>query len=423
MPGHLRTWMSKAGRFLERLWVRIAIIAGLALVAAVLASVVGPFVPDSLKGYLADEATDGILHIIASSMLAVTIFSLSVMVQIHRAVSGQWSPRAHRLVVRDRTTISVLSTFVGAWLFALAGIILRSAGFVSGPETVVLFAVTLVIVGLIVVTIVRWASHLEMLGSLIQTNEGLERETRQALEARMRLPCLGGRPLLGGRDAIPRDAREVRAHRTGWLRRVYAPELDALAREHGTDIHLPVPVGRFVYEGDVIAHVGPDDPRLGDAVRRNLDIGEIRNFEQDPRFGMVVLGEVASKALSPGINDSGTAIDVIGRVGRSLMIWRDEAAAAGEPPHPNLHVPPLRASDLIEDAYSPIIRDGASSVEVMIHLQRALGALSRHEEPSMAAAAREAAEHAWRRASEALDASDLERLERVVPRMVRQAAA
>ena len=423
MPGYLRTWMTKARRFLGRLWVRIAIIAGLALAAAALASVIGPFVPDGLKGYLADEATDGILAIIASSMLAVTIFSLSVMVQIHRAVSGQWSPRAHRLVVRDRTTISVLSTFVGAWLFALMGIILRSAGFVSGPETVVLFAVTLVIVGLIVVTIVRWASHLEMLGSLSQTNDGLEREARQALQARMRLPCLGGRPLLGGRDAIPWDAQEVRAHATGWLRAVYAPELDAVAREHGTEVHLSAPIGRFVYEGDVIAYVGSRDTHVHDAVRENLEIGELRDFEQDPRFGMVVLGEVASKALSPGINDSGTAIDVIGRVGRTLMVWRDEVSAAGDPPHPNLHVAPLRASDLIEDAFSPIIRDGASSAEVMIHLHRALAALSRHEEPSMAAAAREAAGRAWRKASEALDPSDLQRLEGIVPRIVRQTAA
>ena len=422
MPGRLRTWTTKARRFVERLWVRIAVIASLALVAVVMAAMVGPFIPDAVRGYVASEATDGILAILASSMLAVTIFSLSVMVQIHRAVSGQWSPRAHRLVVRDPTTISVLAAFVGAWLFALAGIILRSAGFIGEADTVALFAMTMLVVGLIVVTIVRWVSHLEMLGSLAHTNDGLERKAREALEARMRLPCLGGRPLLGGRDAIPWDAREVRARDTGWLRTVYAADLDRLGRQHGTGVYLAVPVGRFVYEGDVVAHVESGDAELHDAVRRNLEIGEARSFDQDPRFGLVVLAEVASKALSPGINDAGTAIDVIGRVARVLLRWRDEAGAAGDPPHPNLHVAPLRASDLVEDAFMPIVRDGASSAEVQIHLQRALTALARHDEPSMAAAARDAAEDAWERARDAMAPHDLERLRDAVPRRLQRAA-
>ena len=417
MPGYLSTWISKARRFVERLWVRIVVIAVVALAAVSASSVTGPYVPDGLKGFLADEATDGILHIIASSMLAVTIFSLSVMVQIHRAVSGQWTPRAHRLVLRDRTTITVLSTFIGAWLFALMGIILRSAGFVGGQDTVVLFVLTLIVVGLIVVTIVRWASHLELLGSLAQTNDGLEREAREAIEARMRLPCLGGRPLTGGRDAIPWDAQEVRSHETGWLRWIYAPELDDIGREHGTDIHVWAPVGRFVYEGEVLAYVGSNDPEVHDAVRRNMEIGSLRTFEQDPRFGLVVLSEVASKALSPGINDSGTAIDVIGRAARTLLLWRDEGAGAGDPRHVNLHVPPLRPADLIEDAFAPIIRDGAAAAEVQIHLQRALGALSQHDDPAMAAAARKASAEAWERAREKLSPRERERVGAVVPRL------
>jgi hypothetical protein len=39
-------------------------------------------------------------------------------------------------------------------------------------------------------------------------------------------------------------------------------------------------------------------------------VGPDRSFKQDPRFGMIVLSEIASRALSPGVNDPGTAIDV-----------------------------------------------------------------------------------------------------------------
>ena len=423
MLGHLTTWGRKAVRFSERLWVRIVLVATLALVAAGTATLVGPLIPHSVEDYVGAEATDGILAIIASSMLAVTIFSLGVMVQVHRAVAGQWTPRAHRLLTRDRATMNVLATFVGAWLFALASIILRSAAYFGERETVVLFGMTLVVVALIVVVIVRWIAHLEQFGSLAHTNGRLEEEAQRTLDARMRTPCLGGRPLLGGREAIPWDADEVSAHATGWVRHVYEAALADLGREHGTDVYLWAPVGRFVHEHDVIAYVGARGPGLHEAVRRAIAIGPLRSFEQDPRFGLVALGEVASKALSPGINDPGTAIDVIGRVARVLAAWRDEAAGAGDPRHPNLHVPPLRAADLLEDAFAPIARDGADTAEVQIHLQRALAALARHDEPSMAAAARAMAEDAWRRARDAMDAADLRRVEDALPRTVRRSAA
>jgi hypothetical protein len=60
----------------------------------------------------------------------------------------------------------------------------------------------------------------------------------------------------------------------------------------------------------------------GDAVDKILGIivGDVRSFDQDPRFGAVVLTEIASRALSPGMNDPGTAIDVIGRAVRLLAI-------------------------------------------------------------------------------------------------------
>ena len=153
-----------------------------------------------------------------------------------------------------------------------------------------------------------------------------------------------------------------------------------------------------------------------------MTIGEMRDYEQDPRFGLVVLGEVASKALSPGINDAGTAIEVIGRILRALEAWREDDPAR-VPRHPNLHVPPLRASDLLEDAFAPIARDGASTVEVHMHLQNALRALERHGGASMAAAARDMADYAWTRAEAEMAAPDLERLTRSLPRTTQRVAA
>ncbi len=421
----MRRHLSRLGRELkkltEKLWARTVAIAALALLAAGTASMVGPYVPKGLADFVGPDAVDDLLDIIASSMLAVTIFSLSVMVAVHRAVSGQWTPRAHRLLVSDRTTLSVLATFVGAWLFALVAIILRWSAFISEGDLVVLFAMTVLVIALIVVTIVRWIAHLQDLGSLAQMGGRLEWEARKALERRLEEPCLGGRPLLG-REAIPPAAAEIRAGSTGWVEFVDADSLDELTGEHGAQIYLWTPIGRFVHSGDPIAYTDVHDPGLAEGIVDCVTISELRRYDQDPRFGMVVLGEVASKALSSGINDAGTAIEVIGRILRALEAWREDDAAR-IPRRPNLHAPPLKASDLLEDAFAPIARDGAGVVEVQIHLQHALHALDRHGGPSMAAAARDMAAYALTRAEDALAAPDLERLKRSMPRTARRVAA
>lgn len=424
MRARLTTWLTRLRRFAERLWVRTALIAALALVAAGLSAVLGPWIPDGLTDLVGAEAVDDVLEVLASSMLAVAIFSLSVMVTIHRAVAGQWTPRAHRLIARDSTTMTVLATFVGAWLFALVAIIMRWAAVISDEgDVVVLFGMTLLVVALIVVTIVRWIAHLEGLGSLSETGARIEREGRRVLEARMGEPCLGGHPLRRGREEAPYDAVEVRGDRTGWVRHVHAGALDDAAAGAGTDVYLLVPVGRFVHRGEVLAMVGAAGPGLLDAVRAAIEVGDERSYEQDPRFCLVVLSEIASKALSPGVNDPGTAVEVIGRIARVLEVWGDEAAAARAPRLTRLHAPPLVAADLIEDAFAPIVRHGAGSPEVGQHLQRALWALGGHDDPSMAAAARDAARDAHRRAAEALDPVDLARVEAAMPARLRPAAA
>ena len=421
MRGHMERLLQRLRRLAERLWVRIAAIAALALVAVGLAGIAAPLVPDGVSGFVTARAADDILDIIASSMLSVTIFSLSVMVTIHRAVSGQWTPRAHRLLVSDRVTMTLLATFMGAWLFALTAIILRSVAFIGEDEIIVLFGMTMIVVALIVVAIVRWIAHLRDLGSLNQTGDRIEWEATQALDGRMERPCLGGRPLVGDGSTVPADPVPVRADRTGWVSYIYGEELSGLAEERETEIWIVSVTGRFVHRGDVLARVGRGGEEIERRLREGIEVAKVRTFDQDPRFGLVVLGEVASKALSPGINDAGTAIDAVGRIARVLDRWRSERAE-GEPERPRLHVPPLRASDLMEDAFAPIARDGAGVVEVQIHLQQTLAALARHAEPSMAAAARAMAEEARDRAMDALSGWDVERFERALPPLLRRAA-
>lgn len=108
-----------------------------------------------------------------------------------------------------------------------------------------------------------------------------------------------------------------------------------------------------------------------------FSIGDVRSFDQDPRFGACVLTEIASRALSPAVNDPGTAIDVISRALRILHAWRgpvDEKSC--EPVNPRWRVVFIDVADLFDDLFTPISRDGAAVVEVGLRLQKAFAVLA-----------------------------------------------
>jgi uncharacterized membrane protein len=79
----------------RRLWVRAALIGALGVLAAILSAVVERYIPWNMPGSIGVDAVDSLLTIIASSMLAVTTFSLSIMVP-HTVRLPATSRRARR---------------------------------------------------------------------------------------------------------------------------------------------------------------------------------------------------------------------------------------------------------------------------------------------------------------------------------------
>lgn len=374
-------------RISRQLWMRTTLIAMLALISAGVGTVLEGFVPQGLADRIDAGAVTRILEILASSMLAVTTFSLSVMVTARQWASGQSTPRAQQLVLEDSVTQIVLATFLGAFVFALASLILIETGIYSGNSVVVILTFTLIVIALVVVAILRWIEHLSELGGVAETTSKIEHAALHALKLRASAACLGGAPLKDG--DIPKSAKPVAADCTGYVQHVDAGRLNAAAEDCEGKVYLLATPGTFITEGAPLVRATGDISQ--DHVREAFVIGTERSFEQDPRFGLIVLSEVAQRALSPGVNDPGTAVSVIGRLLRLLLPIKSEDSAAEDPKCSRLFVPPIPPSDFVRDAFDSIGRDAAGTVEVHLVLQEALARLAESEDAGMRKAAREAA--------------------------------
>ena len=211
--------------------------------------------------------------------------------------------------------------------------------------------------------------------------------------------------------APPEEGVEITTDQTGHIQIIHPEPLQHLAEELELEIYLLHEIGAFVFYGAPLVRITglEDSPseetmdRLCRVVRNNIVVGVARSFEQDPRFGLLTMAQIASKALSPGINDPGTAIDIINRSGRILSVYRDETAEEDEPLHPRLHVRPLDPDDLIDDAFSAIARDGAAFHEVQQRLQKVMSGLMRHPDPGLCKAARRQAGEFLTRALDGMD--------------------
>ena len=190
-----KTLVRKAREYTRKLWVRVVLMGFMAVLALGLTQILETFVPDELARTLGGQAADRLLDIIANAMLAVTIFSLTVMVSVYQASSSQFTPRVHRLIIQDRTTQNTLAVFTGAYVYALIGIILRETGVYVDDRAFVLFGMTVVVLAVIVIYLIRWVLHLQTFGSLIDNTRQIEDVTRRNFIERLQTPCLGAVPL------------------------------------------------------------------------------------------------------------------------------------------------------------------------------------------------------------------------------------
>lgn len=403
-------------RLRERLWLK-PLTYGLAAVAASVAAQaadrtdLAAAVPDIAAGTL-----DKLLTIIATTMLAVATFAVGSMLSAYATATQTATPRAFELVVADDQSKTALSSFVGAFIFAVVGLVALDTGLYERGGRFALFLMTAAVFAWVILTFVRWVDGIARLGRMGATIDKLEAAAGEALAERRRRPHLGGvAPETLGRG----PGAGVEAGDIGYVLSVDMEALQSAAEACDAVIRVEAPPGTFLHPGrpaaTVLCRPGAPDEALRRRISDAFLLGPQRTFAEDPRFGLVVLAEVAGRALSPGVNDPGTAIAVIGRFVRLLSAGGEEAEA---PRYDRVAAPAAATADVFDDAFTAIARDGAGVVEVGTRLQKAFLALAVLPDAAMRREARRHSRLALARAETALTLeADRERLRALADRV------
>jgi uncharacterized membrane protein len=146
------------------------------------------------------------------------------------------------------------------------------------------------------------------------------------------------------------------------------------------NIYLLINPGAFLDSVKPFAYVSKmvDQDVMGMLVDA-VAVSDERTYQQDPRYGFIVLCEIALRALSPAVNDPGTAIDVLGTYVRLARQWVDESNATPEQEvkFVRVYILPISEADLLEDMYSPMLVEASKHVSVTTRLRKSLESIKK----------------------------------------------
>jgi uncharacterized membrane protein len=287
----------------------------------------------------ADDARS-LLIAIASTMVTVIALVLGLTIVALQLASTQFSPRLLRNFLRDRVNQIVLSILVATFAYTSAGLytvgVSNQQRVTDYPRVAVTGALVLLFVSLLL--LVFFAHHL---AHSIQIDSVMSLVERTTLDVVRKLPVSDVSP---APVPIPPDwAVPISAERSGYVQAMHLEPLITAASTHDALVTVAPMIGEHVIAGSPLVWVWrptAEHPRLREAdwmptVHDSVRIGFERTMEQDAAFGVRQLADIASKALSPAINDPYTAAQALDH----LAVILSELAAR-----------PLGNAHLVDDA-------------------------------------------------------------------------
>lgn len=320
------------------------------------------------------------LSAIASGMMALTgiVFSVAFIMLQFSAVT--YSPRFAARFARDPLLFHALGVFFATFSYALATTNwIDREGSGNVPVLSWTIALALLITSLLMFTLlVRRVGDLQISNTLRFIGD-LGRGVIADSQAGSRPHPPDSAGAAPAPTASPDQA--VRFDGTPrYVERFDVPRLVQLARAAGARIEIGCAVGDMVTGGSVLFRVfGPralPEPEL----LATIDLGDERTFEQDPKYPIRLLVDIAIKALSPAINDPTTAVqaldqieDLLRRLARHPL---DDGRVRDAEGVLRLVIPTPTWEDFLSLSFDEIRMFGITSIQVIRRLRATLAALS-----------------------------------------------
>jgi uncharacterized membrane protein len=264
-----------------------------------------------IKNILYPDSARTLLGVIAGGMISLMVFSFSMVMVILSQTSSNYSPRLLPNLIGQRSKQIVMGCYIGTIAYSfvvLTSIDSKLYAFGVPTLSIIVSGLLSLLCLALFVSFINEVSRDIQIGNIVNH---VYRDTMQAIRHETEKETYVPSPTL------PDTSRWtlIESQESGYLDEINRSSLLRVARRLDVTLKLCVPIGKFVNRLDPMF--------LASRSLNQSERDEVVNFfvfrhqeviDRQYGYGFKHLTEVALKALSPGINDPGTAIQAIDRL-------------------------------------------------------------------------------------------------------------
>jgi uncharacterized membrane protein len=261
------------------------------------------FQPDNMRA---------VLGTLAGSMFTFVVFVCSSLLLVVQLASAQLTPRIIGVLFKDTVTKVTLALFVFMFTFAIAALLRIGA-------TVPLLTAEIAVwstAGCICVFLYL----IDHVGKMLRPSGALQSvasKAHQVIESVYPRRLKGSHQSLSDAESVAwpsASTSTVKSSKDGVVLAFDVQGLVVLAVRYDCVIEFVPQVGNLVAPGDALFRIHGGAGLPAKALSHSIALGVERTMEQDPMFAFRVIVDIASKGLSPAINDPTTAVLALDRL-------------------------------------------------------------------------------------------------------------
>ncbi|RZT00046.1 DUF2254 domain-containing protein [Aquimarina brevivitae] len=249
-----------------------------------------------------------ILSTMIAGILSLTVFSFSMVMVVLNQASSNYSPRLLPGLISDKKHQIILGIYIGTLLYSVIILISLGASEVD-TNSVGLSTMIAAILGIVCVSL--FVYFIDSISKAIQVHNIINKiykNSDKLLDKTLKDQEEGAE--------LKEYWREIRSEKTGFYKTFDSRVMRNFFSDKKNEIEILLYEDQYVWEGMPILRV---KEKLPDKELKSLllcfDFSQDVHEDNSYTGGLIKLMEVAVKAMSPGINDPGTAIDAINKIG------------------------------------------------------------------------------------------------------------
>ncbi len=317
-----------------------------------------------------------------AGILSLTVFSFSmVMVMLGQAISNS-SPKIMDMLIEEKRQQIVLGCFIGTILYCLI-LTLNISSFEASyhiPTFSFFFGILLGVFNIFL--------FIYFINSVAQSIKPYDIISRIHHRTKAELKEHNTTSKYADSEKATEDIfsqnewHPVSSPSSGYLQDVDVESLVNLAKEHDAIISIDVHFSSFVIKDTPLLSFSKEieqDEALEKSIESSLTLYSGEFIEQNFNYGFQQLMEVAIKALSPGINDPGTALLCIDALSDCLALRMqifDKSVYRDEEEQIRLITKPIDLNHLLHISFNPIRFYGKSDTRILARLLDTFGKLA-----------------------------------------------